>query len=206
MAQPVVAPLFRAIDRGIVVGAIYAAILILTAEENGVSHAAVWALCGFIAGAIGACSNSLPFHDFGRDVARNLLDALMIVIWTTNLILIVHYFNRFHSLDDLAELCVVFAIGTLMGGLIGEPILRGLALVEIRGVRPFGGVNELADLMQSEDLRFVTKVVGHSVVFAVLATIAILLFLGFVALMILRGLLLLVWAWIKYEWRTRKRR
>jgi hypothetical protein len=175
--RPTDVPLFRAFDRGILVSSLYAATLIVAAEarpldgEDAGVHMTVWALCGFIAGAIGGFSNTLAHESARRDLARNSLDGLMISIWTINIILLINALWYLDLPSYLAQYAGLLVAGTLVGALIGEPLLMFCGRLTIRGVRPFDTANQLAESIEDENTRFAARVILHTIVVIVLAAI-----------------------------------
>jgi hypothetical protein len=163
-------PLFRAYDRGIVVASLYAATVVVCVQlflpggsAFGV-RAALWGVCGFVAGAIGGFSNTEEADSFRRDMARNACDAAMIVVWTANLLLLVNLLRRMAGVAELAQLAGIFAAGTLAGAVIGEPVLLFAGSLSIKGRRPFAGASRLTESLHNPHARFAAKVVLHTVV------------------------------------------
>lgn len=194
-------PLFRAYDRGIVVASLYAATILVCGQlflphgsGFGMS-AALWGVCGFVAGAIGGFSNTEEADSFRRDMARNACDAAMIVVWTANLLLLVNLVRRLAGTVELAQLAGIFAGGTLAGAVIGEPVLLFAGSLSIKGRRPFAGASRLTESLHNPHARFAAKVVLHTVVVAgllLLAAAAAFVVLMIVAFFIAIGILVLV--------------
>jgi hypothetical protein len=188
---------FRAYDRGIVVASLYATSMILAllyvAPDSiraqlhkglGVQLAVV-AVFGLVAGAIGGFSNTIDGESGQRDLERNVFDGGMILLWTANALLAANLALRFTAAPVLLRWIGALAGGVALGALVGEPLLRVLVRVRVRGRQPLLWVNAVTQRIQHADVRFVTRVIVQTIVVLALMMLAFVAAIVVVVLIVL---------------------
>jgi hypothetical protein len=167
-------PLVSAFNRGIAVATAYSALLLLAgwfALPYGVPFAArvgLFAVCGFLAGTIAGFSNTQAQESLRRDLARNLCDAGMVLVWLGVFWLAVNLARPLAPLDQAAQLFGALAGAALAGAAIGEPAIVLIGALSIRGRRPFVAANRACERIHDPHARFVARVVLHTVSFLLL--------------------------------------
>ena len=187
---------FRAANRGIVVGTAYGVALLLGALYGYACRAGeesiLWTLfggVGFLTGTVAAFGNSPGAVDPDEDPppggAVDLSDGAMTAIWVGLVALAANLAWPFAP--GQAALMFVGALvgGALLGAVVGEPVLRFLGRVRVKGRQPFLFVASATEGIESEDTRFVIRVLLQTLIFAFLATLAATVIFVFLALMAL---------------------
>ncbi|HEX8155172.1 MAG TPA: hypothetical protein VF698_18715 [Thermoanaerobaculia bacterium] len=173
-----VVPRLCAVNRGIAVAVVYALVLLvggwaaLPYYAAAEMRMALFALAGFVAGAIAGFSNTLDGESPRRDLGRNALDAAMVSLWTGIALLTLNLVYLGATVDWAGKLLGIFAIAALIGGAAGEPLLIFVSSLSIRGRRPFVAANRFCDRFHDSSTRFVAQVVLHSVAFIALMAAA----------------------------------
>jgi hypothetical protein len=166
---------FMAINRGIVVGSLYGgASLVATLlmfRRVGSEVLALTAVLGFVAGAIVGFSN-LPADASTRDLKVSTTDALMVSVWAAILSLAANLAGIRLRPESLYLAIGCFAVAALVGSAAGVPALGFLSKLSVKGRRPFRFIIDATGKIENEDVRFVTRVVLQSLVFAALVALA----------------------------------
>jgi hypothetical protein len=185
-------PLFQAANRGTLVASIYSAALILGFEiyakqlpRASPAHFVGLGLVGIIAGAIAGFSNTENDEDARRDLKRNAIDGLITVLWASNLILAVNLALALMPWPNSVIRLVAFAGGTLLGAVVGEPLLAAVATVSVKGRRPLLWVNAVTAHIRHPDVRFVVRVAVQSIVVGSLVALAVLTVIVIIALLVI---------------------
>lgn len=194
-------PRFSAFNRGITVAVVYAVVLLVggwMALRHGVpggSTTALFALAGFIAGAVAGFSNTIAGESLRRDLMRNVADAAMVSLWIAIALLTLNLVSVGAPLDWVGTRLAIFTAATIIGAAAGEPLLIFLSSLSIRGRRPFVATNRFCHRFHDPTTRFVAQVVLHTLAF--LALVAMVAAVAMVVLIVVTIVLAIVIAgWI----------
>jgi len=200
---------FQAYNRGILVSTVYATIFFLVytylplvspglgrdlqSEEFGFL---VFGFVGFVIGAIVSFSNSFDLEEQKQDLKNNLLDALMVCLWTANACFLINLLGSFIKNawwpSQLVTFLGAFGIASLFGALIGQPLLLLLGGGGAKSFRPFLYVNALTDSMENRDAQFALRVFLQTIVTVCLVSIAIVAIAVFITLLMMWLMLVMI--------------
>lgn len=192
---------FLAYSRSIVVGTVYLLVLFggvygfrlldsldPSLSRDPVIHLWVFGLLGFAGGSVVAFGNvfrSQPSSTIHRD---NALDALMMVLWASNVLLLSNVlastfgFRGWQPSVMFTNL-LALAFGSCIGGLIGQPVLSFLGNRSLKGFRPFPWINEMTSSIENGHTAFSLRVFLHTAAVLLLATLAFLAFVIFITIL-----------------------
>lgn len=164
-----------------------------------------FALVGFAAGAIGGFSNIGIDESVGRHTARNTLNAIMIALWSVNLLLIINLFcylfskylygvvyTRWSLAEIVFRIAGVFSLGVMLGAIIGTPLMASLAQFSVAGIRPFLLVNRITVAVRSPGTRLLLRALLHTVVLASLTALAITAIIAICVIAVVIGVILAI--------------
>lgn len=176
-------PRVQVVNRGIAVAAVYAIVLLGTAvglHRGDVLPTlaqpqifVVFGLVGYLVGAICGYSNTDRDSEGTRRLDLNILDAAVASLWAAIAVFAADLaLAPFESAAFAIQLVGILAGGSILGGLVGEPILSLLGKIRVKGRHPFHFIRDATERIRNPDARFVWRVVLQTVMFAFLATLA----------------------------------
>ena len=173
---------WRAINRGILVAAIYVGGLLLAAEYALVGagdsvaqagHFMLFGIAGFVTAAVVGFGRAEDRISDKRELTENAKDTLVSILWLSVAVLAANLIVPFAYPKEAMLLIAALVGGALVGVPAGEPLLGLAGRLQIKGRRPFLFVNHITDSIGNADFRFVLRLILHSIVIAAVAALAV---------------------------------
>lgn len=179
MDEPLQSRGFQALNRGIVVGALFFGVGLLALQltftcelvDPGLGFA-LYGGIGFVAGTVTALSNTATGDRVLGSRGLDLSDALMTGLWLALGILAVHQGEPLAPGLDLIWRTLTLIGSALLGALIGEPLALFIGRLRVKGRRPFRFVNDLTEGIHNDDHRFIVRVLLQTAMLALLIALA----------------------------------